>query len=38
MVKVASWGSVSAPLAVITAATADRAAVRTAMVTRRLPI
>jgi hypothetical protein len=38
MVSVAVLGSASAPLAVMTAATALRATVMTAMVTRRLPI
>jgi hypothetical protein len=38
MVKVAVLGSVSAPLAVMTAPTALRGTVRTAMVTSRLPI
>src|SRR5918995_4241912 len=38
MVKVAVLGSASAPLAVMTAPTADRAMVMIAMVTSRLPI
>src|ERR671919_3222897 len=38
IVNVAAFGSASAPLAVMTAATALRATVMTAMVTNRLPI